>query len=147
MITVWQPNLILFGGPMASRIVSPWRHAGRLLISTVWLPSMTTPGPCGGTGRGVVQTCLSAGVALMRALIAASAVVLTSSAAAFAAGPPGVPAAAVAAASATLIAVSATFLGPCKSCATAANTLRHAGRNPIFTSGLAGPGCNKSGRG
>ena len=36
---------------MASSRVSPWRLGGRLLIMTVADPSITTPGPCGGTGE------------------------------------------------------------------------------------------------
>ena len=55
IMTVISPLAILFGGPMASRIVSPMRHAGRLFIITVAEPSITTPGPCGGTGEGVTQ--------------------------------------------------------------------------------------------
>jgi len=53
-IKTWKhPIAILFGGPIASRIVSPTRQAGRLLIITVVLPSITTPGPCGGIGSGI----------------------------------------------------------------------------------------------
>ena len=56
MITVGQPMAILFGGPMASTMVSPTRQAGSLLMKTVVEPSTTTPGPCGGSGSGVAQT-------------------------------------------------------------------------------------------
>ena len=48
IITVISPFTILSGGPSDSRIVSPNRQAGRLLINTVAEPSMTTPTPCGG---------------------------------------------------------------------------------------------------
>ncbi len=47
--------MILFGGPIASMIVSPNRQAGQFSIITVGEPSMTTPGPCGGMGHGNVQ--------------------------------------------------------------------------------------------
>src|SRR5258708_7028444 len=109
---------------MASRIVSICRQAASLLISTVLLPSMTTPGPCGGIGSGVVQAGMSAPPAMlmMSAPMEASAAPLVASAVAFAAGPPGVPAAAVAAASAALIAASAACLGPCNAAAAAAST-------------------------
>ena len=50
--TVTQPATILFGGPIASSKVSPIRAGGRLLTMTVAEPSITTPGPCGGTGDG-----------------------------------------------------------------------------------------------
>ncbi|MEA3642488.1 MAG: hypothetical protein VBE63_21455 [Lamprobacter sp.] len=43
--TVKQPLTILFGGPSASMSVSPTRQAGRLLIMTLVLPLITTPGP------------------------------------------------------------------------------------------------------
>ena len=54
--TVGSPLTILFGGPMASVIVSPIRAAGILQIITVVEGVVTTPGPCGGTGEGVTQT-------------------------------------------------------------------------------------------
>ncbi len=44
---------------MASVIVSPIRAAGILAIITVFEGVVTTPGPCGGTGDGVAQTCIS----------------------------------------------------------------------------------------
>src|SRR5262245_39481966 len=96
MITVGSPIAIVFGGPTASRMVSPWRHAWRLLMITVWLPVVTTPGPCGGSGSGVAQTWMSAPPAapLIMLPIVAAAVAFTVSSAAFAAGAPGVPAAA-----------------------------------------------------
>lgn len=53
--TVGQPLTILFGGPSASTTVSPIRQAGSPFITTVALPSITTPGPCGGMGKGVEQ--------------------------------------------------------------------------------------------
>ena len=55
-MTVGQPIEIVFGGPMASRIVSPCRAAGIKAIVTVAEGVITTPGPCGGTGDGVAQT-------------------------------------------------------------------------------------------
>lgn len=45
IMTVGQPPVIVFVGPSASKIVSPWRQAGKLLIQTVILPLITTPGP------------------------------------------------------------------------------------------------------
>src|SRR4028119_1043960 len=56
IMTVGQPIEIVFGGPMASRIVSPCRAAGIKAIVTVAEGVITTPGPCGGTGDGVAQT-------------------------------------------------------------------------------------------
>ena len=90
MITVGQPIAILFGGPTASRIVSPMRHAGRLFITTVVEPSMTTPGPCGGIGNGVTQVWISAPPAeeLIIEPIDAAAAAFVVSSAAFAAGAP-----------------------------------------------------------
>jgi hypothetical protein len=49
------PTRTLSGGPTASMMVSPCRQAGSPLTSTVGEPSMMTPGPCGGSGKGVVQ--------------------------------------------------------------------------------------------
>lgn len=102
MMTVGQPIVILFGGPTASRIVSPWRAAGKFAIITVADGVITMPGPCGGIGRGVVQACMSEPpAALDIALpIAAAAAAFVASSAAFAAGAAGVPAAASVAASA-----------------------------------------------
>jgi hypothetical protein len=54
--TVGNPMATLLGGPTASTIVSPCRHADSPLIRTVCEPSMITPGPCGGSGSGVAQT-------------------------------------------------------------------------------------------
>ncbi|MEZ5393293.1 MAG: hypothetical protein R2724_10570 [Bryobacterales bacterium] len=148
MITVNSPLTILFGGPIASKTVSPKRHAGKLLIMTVGLPSMTTPGPCGGTGKGVVHRWMSAMPAIEVIIepMAAAAAALVASSAAFAAGAPGVPAAASVADSATLIVVSLICFAACSAAAAAAGTPRHAGKNPIRTVGLPGPGCNTGGR-
>src|SRR5271170_4326657 len=103
MSTVNMPTTIVLGGPTASRIVSPTRQAHKLLMRTVGLPLITTPGPCGGIGKGVVQAWISAPAAAaeIAALIAAWHVALVVSSAALAAGAPGVPAAAKVAASAT----------------------------------------------
>src|SRR6516165_6303794 len=114
-------------------IVSPRRQAGRLSMRTVWDPSTTTPGPCGGIGKGVVQACLSA-IPAADAIIApmeVAAVALVASSAAFAAGAPGVPAAASVAASATLIVVSEAVFADWIEAAAAAGTPRHAGRKPM----------------
>jgi hypothetical protein len=102
MITVGHPIAILFGGPSGSMIVSPIRDAGRLLISTVGLPSITTPGPCGGTGEGVTHAWISAPIEALAIaeVIAASVEAFSVCSAASAAGAPGVPAAAFVAASA-----------------------------------------------
>src|SRR5664279_4104188 len=117
MMTVGQPITILLGGPMASTIVSPMRHAGAFSIETVAEPSMTTPGPCGGMGHGMAQVWTLAPpapaiVVMMPPIeaaadnLAASASALAVVAAATATGAPGVPAAATAAASAIRAAVS-----------------------------------------
>lgn len=50
-----QPAAMILGGPTASKIVSPIRHACSPLIRTVAEPSITTPGPCGGNGSGVAH--------------------------------------------------------------------------------------------
>ena len=55
IITVGSPLVILFGGPTASKIVSPCRAAGIPAIITVADGVMTTPGPCGGIGKSVRQ--------------------------------------------------------------------------------------------
>lgn len=56
MITVGSPFAIVFGGPIASVMVSPILAAGMLAIITVFEGVVTTPGPCGGMGEGVAQT-------------------------------------------------------------------------------------------
>ena len=105
---------------------------------------MTAPGPCGGTGNGTGQMCLSAPVAAAAAEtaepIAAAAADFVASSAALAAGAPGVPWAAADAASADLIAASEAFLAACNPDATAAGRPRHAGSPPMRTVGLPGPG-------
>src|SRR4051812_31912720 len=108
MITVVSPLTILFGGPTASNTVSPNRQAGRLLMSTVVEPSITTTGPWGGMGKGVVQACMSAppAEADIDEPIEAATDAFVASSAALAAGAPGVPAAASVAASAVLITIS-----------------------------------------
>src|ERR1700720_2881138 len=115
MSTVGQPMAMLFGGPIASRTVSPWRHAGRLLMTTVFEPLITTPGPCGGIGKGVAHMWISAppAAAEICAPIAAPAAVFAASSAALAAGKPGVPAAATVAACATLMVLSDMALEAC----------------------------------
>lgn len=60
IITVMQPIVIELGGPIASKIVSPTRQAPRLFIITVLEGVITTPGPWGGTGDGVVHMWMSA---------------------------------------------------------------------------------------
>jgi len=109
MMTVGSPFVMVFGGPIASRSVSPWRPAGSMLIITVAEPVISTPGPWGGTGDGTAHICMSAPAdAPVIALdIDANAALLAACSAAYAAGAPGVPAAAAVAASAALIAVSA----------------------------------------
>src|SRR5215813_1821967 len=106
--TVNSPNATLLGGPTASTMVSPCRHAGSPLMSTVCEPSTITPGPCGGTGNGVAQTWISAPPAppVIMLPIEAAAVALAVCSAASAAGAPGVPAAAAVAASAAWIVAS-----------------------------------------
>src|SRR5262245_20960652 len=78
--------------------------------------------------------------------ICAAAAAFTPSSAAFAAGAPGVPAAASVAASAALIAVSDVCFAACRPAAAAAFTPRHAGREPISTFMLPGPGPSIGGR-
>src|SRR5258705_14021261 len=87
---------IASGGPMASRIVSPIRQAPRLLIMTVFEGVITTPGPCGGMGKGGAHILISAppAPAEIVALIAPASAVFSVSSASLAAGAPGVPAAA-----------------------------------------------------
>lgn len=61
------------------------RQAGMFMIETVAEPSITTPGPCGGTGEGVVHMWISeppAAAAVIAALIAASAAPLAACSAA-----------------------------------------------------------------
>jgi hypothetical protein len=84
-------------------MVLPTKQAGRLLMSTVAHPSITTPGPCGGIGNGVTQAWISAPPAkeVIIEPIDAAAAALVASSAALAAGAAGVPAAARVAASAT----------------------------------------------
>jgi hypothetical protein len=103
--------VILFGGPIASMIVSPRRHAGMFSIITVGEPSMTTPGPCGTAGHGVVHAWRLApppAAAEIAAPIAATAAVFAASAATLAGGPAGVPDAAFAAFSAVCTTASDT---------------------------------------
>src|SRR5262249_14112443 len=78
---------------------------------------------------------------------AAAAAALVASSAAFAAGAPGVPAAANVAASATLIVVSETCFAACSAAAAAAGTPRQAGKFPINTLRLPGPGASIGGAG
>lgn len=54
-MTVGSPDTIVFGGPRASRIVSPIRAAGKFAIMTVAEGVITIPGPCGGIGNGVAH--------------------------------------------------------------------------------------------
>jgi hypothetical protein len=79
--------------------------------------------------------------------ICAAAAALMDSSAAFAAGAPGVPAAAMVAASAALIAVSDTCLADWSTAAAAAGTPRQAGKDPMNTLELPGPGPSNGGRG
>lgn len=89
-------------------------------MKTVFEPSITKPGPCGGTGNGIPQVWISgtAPAAEIDPLtnpdidedIEAAVLALIASSAAFAAGAPGVPAAASVAASAAWIAASAVAL-------------------------------------
>lgn len=134
---------------MASRIVSPIRDAGRLLIITVAEPSITRPGPCGGIGRGVTHAWMSAppDAAEIALDIELKAAVLAASSANFAAGAPGVPAAAVEAATAVWIAVSATVFAAWSAATAASGIPRHAGRKPIKTFKLPGPGDSTGGSG
>src|SRR5262245_28884587 len=149
MMTVISPLAIVLGGPTASRTVSPIRQAGRLLISTVCEPSITTPGPCGGIGKGVAQEWMSAPPAELEIIlpIDAAEAAFTDSSAAFAAGAPGVPAAARVAASATLMAVSEICLAACNAPPTAPPTPLQAGSDPISTFRLPGPGPKTGGSG
>ncbi len=149
MITVISPFVIEFGGPMASRMVSPIRPAGKKFIETVAEPVISTPGPCGGIGSGVEHTCMSAPAA---ALVIAEdieerAAVFVASSAAFAAGAPGVPAAAVEAATAVLIAASAADFAACSAATAASGIPRQAGMKPINTETLPGPGERVGGSG
>src|SRR5437667_7666820 len=104
-MTVGHPIVIEFGGPTASRIVSPNRAAGKLATMTVMEGVITMPGPCGGRGSGVTQAWISDPPAadVIALPIAAAAAALVACSAANAAGAPGVPAAATVAASATVI--------------------------------------------
>src|SRR2546430_2209279 len=79
--------------------------------------------------------------------IVAAHVALVVSSAALAAGAPGVPAAAIVAACATWIAVSEPCFAACNAAAAAAVTPRQAGRNPISTFMLPGPGVRTGGKG
>lgn len=148
MITVVSPDVIEFGGPIASSIVSPILPAGRLFIITVADPVILTPGPCGGTGDGTAQVWISAPAAapVIALDIEASAADLAACSAAAAAGAPGVPAAAAVAATAVWIAVSAAALADCKAATAASGMPRHAGANPIKTFGLPGPGDSVGGK-
>src|SRR5688500_16007623 len=141
MITVGQPIVILFGGPTASRIVSPCRAAGKLATITVADGVITMPGPCGGAGSRVAHAWMSEppAAALIAEPIAAAAPALTSSSAALAAGAPGVPAAATVAASAVLMAASEMAFAACMAAATAGFTPRQAGCPPMITVIAVGP--------
>jgi hypothetical protein len=79
--------------------------------------------------------------------IEARVAVFVASSATFAAGAPGVPAAASVAASAVLIAVSATVLAACNAPTAAKSIPRQAGKNPIKTFILPGPGISMGGNG
>ena len=78
MFTVVQPMAIGSLPPQASITLSPWRAAGRLPMLTVLLPLVTKPGPCGGTGQGIGQMCMSDKLAIadMTAVAAAAAAAL-----------------------------------------------------------------------
>ena len=141
MIVVMQPMTIKSGGPMASRIVSPSRHAGILLIITVAEPVITTPGPCIGMSGNVLQLWISvppAAAVEIAELIEARSAAFVASAAARAAGPPGVGAAATAAASAAVADARAVDCADWSPAAAASGSPRHAGRLPISTVGLPG---------
>ena len=77
-------------------------------MKTVRLPLITTPGPCGGIGKGVEQLWISAPTALLTIvlLMLAAAVAFVACSATLAAGNAGVAEAARVAASAALIPVS-----------------------------------------
>src|SRR5205085_4675372 len=64
MMTVGHPIATGSEPPQASMTLSPIRTAGRLLMRTVALPLVTKPGPCGGMGQGMGQTCISAMLAI-----------------------------------------------------------------------------------
>ena len=118
-------------------------------MRTVSEPVTTTPGPCGGIGSGVAQRWMSAPPAapvIIEPMVAA-AVALAVCSAASAAGAPGVPAAAMVAASATWIAASEVALAAWIAAAAAAVTPRQAGRPPISTVKLPGPGWSTGGSG
>jgi hypothetical protein len=126
------------------------RHAGRLLIITVAEPSMTTPGPCGGTGKGVVQVWISvppAAAALIAELMDARVAALTACSAAYAAGAPGVPAAAEVAASAVFIVASAALFADCNAATASSGIPRQVGSAPQKTLVLPGPPVNTGGSG
>src|SRR5690349_1343800 len=126
---------ILLGGPSASRIVSPIRHWGRLFTSTVGLPSITTPGPWTGSGGNVAHRWMSAPDADMALCAAAVMDALRVCSAGKAA-----PALDAVAASAVATAASAAALAVASAAAMAAGMPRHAGRLPISTLKLPGPG-------
>ena len=110
---------------------------------------LTTPGPCGGTGDGVVQRWISdmPAIPLIMLLIAVSVAVFVACSAAYAAGAPGVPAAAAVAATAVFTAMSATTFAAWRAAAAAAGIPRHAGKKPIKTFILPGPGVKTGGSG
>jgi len=147
MITVGSPLTILSGPPRISITVSPMRQAGRLLIITVFEPSITKPGPC-GTGIGGVgmgHMCMLAPVEAIAPAIAFAAVVraiFPAVSAAIAAGAAGVPDAAFVADSKVFIATSAAAFAACNAAPAPVGSASHAGRNPIRTLGLGGPGAN-----
>jgi len=79
--------------------------------------------------------------------IAASVVPLTVCSAARAAGAPGVPAAAAVAATAVLMAMSAAVFADWSAATAASGIPLHAGKNPINTFRLPGPGTSTGGSG
>ena len=103
---------------------------------------MTTPGPCGGIGSGMGHIWMSAPPAILLIMlpIDKASAVLRPSSKVFAAGAPGVPAAARVADSAALIFVCDADFATFKAPADARGIPRHAGRKPMKTSRLPGPG-------
>ena len=145
---VSRPIEILLGGPSASTTVSPCRHAGSPLISTVGRPSTTTPAPCGGAGIWLVHSTVSAppaAPAIVDAMLVAALALVASSAVLAAAF--DVPVAARVTASAVLMAASDTAFAAWIAAAAAAGTPRHANLPPMITFKLPGPGVNTGGPG
>ena len=77
-MTVGHPIAIGSAPPQASKTWSPWRAADRFPITTVVLPFVTKPGPCGGIGTGSGQMWMSERLAIdaMTALAAAAVAAL-----------------------------------------------------------------------